>query len=277
MILVTGATGNLGRPLIAELAARGRKVRALTRTPGGARLPAGVEPCDSTAPDFDGVTALVVNIAGTPGSTDALLDAAKAAGVRRVVTVSALVVADDEAAGEGSSAAIHRNLETAVAAAFPQWTHLRPGAFAANALQWKAQLTAGDVVRGPYAGACTAPIHEADIAAVAVQALLGDELLGQAPSLTGPHGLTTAEQVAILGAVLARPLRFEEIPAAAAKQAMLSHNSWVQEEAIDSLLRYLAGTVGKPALVTGEVERILGRPALTYAQWAEANVSAFQN
>lgn len=276
MIMVTGATGNFGRPLVAELAAQGRKVRALTRTPERAELPAGVEPCDSAAPDFAGVSALVLNIAGAPGSTAALLGAAKAAGVRRVVTLSSLLVATDgEAAADGSTAAIHRDLEEAVEADFEQWTHLRPGGFASNALQWKAQLQAGDVVHGPYAGACTAPIHEADLAAVAVRALLGDELLGLAPSLTGPQELTLAEQVEILGAVLDRPLRYQEISPEAAKAAMLAHNSWVQEEMIDSLLSFLADTVGRPATVTGEVERILGRPALTYAQWAEANAAAF--
>ncbi|MEU3460518.1 NAD(P)H-binding protein [Streptomyces sp. NPDC006733] len=276
MIMITGATGNFGRPLVAELAAQGSKVRALTRTPAAVRLPAGVEPCDSAAPDFAGVRALVVNIAGAPGSTTALLDAAKAAGVRRVVTLSSLLVATEgESPAEGSTAALHRDIEVAVEAGFPQWTHLRPGAFASNSLQWAAQLRAGDVVHGPYAGACTAPVHEADLAAVAVRALLGDDLLGLAPSLTGPQELTLAEQVQTLGAVLGRPLRYQELSPAAAKAAMLAQSSWVQEAMVDSLLDFLAGTVGRPALVTGEVERILGRPALTYAQWAEANAAAF--
>jgi uncharacterized protein YbjT (DUF2867 family) len=165
----------------------------------------------------------------------------------------------------------------AVEAAVPQWTHLRPGAFASNAFQWRTQLRAGDVVRGPYARSRTAPIHEDDLAAVAAQALVTDELLGQTPSLTGPLGLTTAQQVDILGQALGRPLRFEEISPQAAKQAMLGYNAWVQEEAIDSLLKYLAKTVDQPALVTDEVERILHRPARTFADWAAANADAFRN
>src|SRR5689334_20637837 len=116
MILITGATGNLGRPLVAELAAKGVKVRALTRTPATARL---------------------VNLAGLQGRPQGLLEAARVAGVRRVVTLSSLVVADDPDAGRGSTAAIHRELEEAVETGFPEWTHLRPGAFASNALQWK--------------------------------------------------------------------------------------------------------------------------------------------
>jgi uncharacterized protein YbjT (DUF2867 family) len=95
--------------------------------------------------------------------------------------------------------------------------------------------------------------------------------------LTGPEGLTAARQVEILGQALGRPLRYEEITPETAKQAMLSYNSWVHEAAIDSLLGHLARTVGRPALVTGEVERILGRPARTYAQWAADHATAFQN
>lgn len=277
MILITGATGNLGRPLVAELAAKGVKVRALTRTPATTRFPEGVEACDSARPDLDGVTALLVNLAGLQGRPQGLLEAARVAGVRRVVTLSSLVVADDPDAGRGSTAAIHRELEEAVETGFPEWTHLRPGAFASNALQWKPQVQASDVVRGPYAQSRTAPIDDADLAAVAARALLDDELVGHKPRLTGPEGLTAARQVEILGQALGRPLRYEEVTPETAKQAMLSYNSWVHEAAIDSLLGYLARTVGRPALVTAEVERILGRPARTYAQWAADHATAFQN
>ncbi|MEU7830453.1 NAD(P)H-binding protein [Nonomuraea sp. NPDC049129] len=271
MILISGATGNIGRPLVAELAAKGVKVRALTRTPETARFPEGVEACDSAKPDFDGVTALVLNISG--GSA-ALLEAARTAGVRRVVTVSALIVAEEEDPEEGSNAAIHRELEMAVEAAVPEWTHLRPGAFAANSLRWTPQLQAGDVVRGPYAQARTSPIHEADIAAVAVRALLGDDLLGQAPTLTGPEGLSFAEQVEIIGSVVSRPLRYEEISPDMAAQAMMAHG--VRKEQVDSLLSYFADSIGKPVPITGEVERILGRPPRTFAQWVADNADAFR-
>jgi uncharacterized protein YbjT (DUF2867 family) len=277
MILITGATGNLGHPLVAELAAKGAKVRALTRTPATTRFPDGVEVCDSAQPDFDGVTALLLNLAAIQQRPQALLDGAQTAGVRRGVTLSSLAVADDPDAGRGSTAAIHQELEEAVETAFPQWTHLRPGAFASNALQWKPQLQVSDVVRGPFAQSSTAPIVDADLAAVAVRALLDDELISQKPSLTGPEGLTATQQVEILGQVLGRPLRYEEITPETAKRAMLSQNPWVHEAAIDSLLSYLARTVGRPALVRGEVERILGRPARTYAQWAADHAAAFQN
>ncbi|MEU6325400.1 hypothetical protein [Streptomyces sp. NPDC047009] len=163
--------------------------------------------------------------------------------------------------------------------AFPEWTHRRPGAFASHAVQWKPQLQASNVVRGPYAQSSTAPIVDADLAAVTGRALVDAELIGQKPSLTGPEelGLTAAQQVEILGQVPGRPPRYEDITPERAKQAMVSHNPWAHEAAIDSPLSYLAGTVGRPAWVRGEVERMLGRPARTVAQWAADHAAAFQN
>jgi uncharacterized protein YbjT (DUF2867 family) len=270
MILVTGATGNVGRPLVARLAAAGVKVRALTRRPAEAGFPDGVEAVSEAR--FDGVDALVLNIAGSSGNPGALLTAAVEAGVRRVVTVSALVVED----GGGDVADLHRGVELAVEAGVPEWTHLRPGAFAANSLHWRDQVLAGDVVRGPYAQACTSPIHEDDIAEVGVRALLTDELVGQAPPLTGPQSLTFAEQVRTIGEVLGRPLRYEEISHEAAKQAMMAGNSWFTEEAVESMLGYFAESVGTTAPVTNEVERILGHPARTYADWVTDHAAAFR-
>ncbi|WP_055585432.1 NAD(P)H-binding protein [Streptacidiphilus griseoplanus] len=277
MILVTAATGTIGRPLVARLSARGVPVRALTRTPATASFPDGVQVCGTAEPDLHQVDALVLNLAGVGGDPSALLDAARAAGVRRIVTVSSLVVTEDgEETGEGSTAALHRELEAAVEAAAPEWTHLRPGGFAANALQWVPQLAAGDVVRGPHALARTSPVHEADLAAVAVRALLGDELLGRTPRLTGPQVLTTAEQVAILGRVLGRPLRHEEISPEAALRGMLAANPWIPEQALASMLRYLGSTVGGDVPATDEVRRILGRPARTFAEWAADHADAFR-
>ncbi|MFD3563257.1 hypothetical protein ACFWVU_26865 [Streptomyces sp. NPDC058686] len=98
-------------------------MRALTRTPDTARFPDGVQVCDSAAPDFRDVDAVVLNTGALPQGPAPFLDAAKAAGVRRVVTGSALVAADGENAAEpesGSNAAIHLDLERAVEAAVPR-------------------------------------------------------------------------------------------------------------------------------------------------------------
>ncbi|MGI5143920.1 NAD(P)H-binding protein [Streptomyces sp. CA-106110] len=278
MILNTRATGNLGRPLVAEPAAKGATVGALTRTPATTRVPDGVEVCDSVQPDVDGVTA--PSSSTSPPSGNAPRRCWMAA--RRQASEGAspsprwsLPATPD--AERGSTAAIHQELGEAVETAFGQLAYLRPGAFASHAVQCKPQLQASNVVRDPYTQSSTAPIVDADLAALALRALVDDELIGRKPSLTGPEGLTATQRVEILGQVPGRWPRYEDITSERAGQAMLSHNPWVHEAAIDSLPGYLARTVGRPAWVRGEVERMLGRPARTVAQWAADHAAAFQN
>ncbi|MER5437440.1 NAD(P)H-binding protein [Streptomyces sp. NPDC002790] len=273
MILITGATGTVGRPLVAELAAGGHPVRALTRTPHTARFPAGVEPCDSARPELDGVTALFANPAALWHGERPLLDAAKAAGVTRIVTLSSSSVLSGDS--RHAVANRHRELEAAAESVAPEFVHLRPDAFAANARQWIGQIRSGDTVAGPYAGAVTAPVHEDDIAAVAARALTGAIPSGEAPMLTGPQALSFTEQVRILGAVLGRPLRYEEISHSAARDAMLS-SPWMTEEMADSLLRYFASCVENPTPVSPDLERVLGRRGLTFEHWAAQRVGEFR-
>lgn len=281
MILVIGATGSVGRPLVGELIDEGAKVRALTRDPEGARarLPESVEavrPEDGgTAAMLNGVTSVFLNVAGLGGLPVAeLLREARQQGVRRVVTLSSSSVTYDDPDGTNAIAAHHRELETAVEDSGLEWAHVRPDAFAANARQWARQVRAGDTVHGPFADARTAPIHEADIAAVAARALLTRELLGQAPVLTGPESLSSAEQVRLIGAAVGRPVRYVEIPPGEARQAMAG--SGMPAEAVDTLLRMFEKSVGRPAAVSPEVERITGRPGRTFAQWAEDHAADFR-
>ncbi|MGW2838903.1 SDR family oxidoreductase [Streptomyces sp. NPDC001493] len=273
MILITGATGTVGRPLVAELAAGGHAVRALTRSPGSARFPEGVEPCDSARPDLDGVTAVFVNPAALWTNERSLLDAVEAAGVRRVVTLSSSSVLTGDS--HHAVAERHRELETAAESIAPEFVHLRPDAFAANARQWIGQIEAGDTIVGPYARAVTAPVHEDDIASIAARALTGLVPSGEAPVLTGPQALTFAEQVRVLGSVLDRPLRYEEIPHGAARDAMLS-TRWMTEEIADSLLGYFASCVTTPTPVSPDLERILGRRGRSFEEWATDHAADFR-
>ncbi|MFZ3554959.1 NAD(P)H-binding protein [Streptomyces sp. BH055] len=273
MILVTAATGTVGRPLVAQLATTGHPVRALTRTPHTARFPAGIEPCDSAHPDLSGVTAVFVNPAAVWDGEQSLLDAAKTAGVTRVVTLSSSSVLSGDS--RHAVANRHRELEAAAESTAPEYVHLRPDAFAANARQWIGQIKTGDTVAGPYAGAVTAPVHEDDIAAVAALALTGAIASGEAPVLTGPEPLSFAEQVRILGAALERPLRYEEISRAAALDAMLA-SPWMTRDMADSLLRYFASCVETPTPVSPDLERILGRRGRTFESWAAERVAEFR-
>jgi uncharacterized protein YbjT (DUF2867 family) len=140
---------------------------------------------------------------------------------------------------------------------------------------WSAQIRAGDVVAGPYAGASSAPIVDSDISAVAARALLTDDLVGQQIPLTGPQALTNSELVEVIGEVLGRPLRYQEMPPDVVRQGFIGLG--FAAEFADAYMAMLAETLDKPALVTSDVEKILGRPALTFAQWVSQHRALFNN
>jgi uncharacterized protein YbjT (DUF2867 family) len=170
-------------------------------------------------------------------------------------------------------AALHAEIERLISTSGLDWTFLRPGMFAANARSWWApQIRVGDVVRWPYAAAPTAPIHEADIAAVAVSALLDTKHNGADYVLTGPQSLTQREQVEIIGEVLDRSLRFEEISPEEARQEL-----GFPAAAINMLLNAWAAAVGQPALVTSTVANITGNPARSFRDWVIDHVDEFQS
>lgn len=275
-IVVTGATGNVGRPLIDELVAAGARVRAITRVPNAATLPAGVEMVASAADAVAGASAVFLNSRALPGDGLAdLVSRSVAAGVTKLVALSA-INADDEFAAQPSRFRGDRNKEAEQFAVDSglAWVSLRPTVFASNfGGMWSAQLRAGDEVSGPYATASTAPIVDSDISAVAARALLTDDLVGQRIPLTGPQALTNAELVAILGTVLRRPLHYREIAPDAVRQRFIDLG--FPPEFGDAYLAMLAPTVDKPALVTHEVEKVLGRPPSTFADWVARHHDLF--
>lgn len=276
-ILVTGATGHVGRVVAERLLEAGEHVRALTRRPATAGLPENAEVVagDLTDADalpaglFDGVDRMYLfPIAQTAGD---VLARAAAAGVRRVVTLSALAAEMD--GGDNAIGDRHLTVERAVEAAGVEWTHLRPGPFAVNQLAWAPSIRAEGVVRAPYPRAHQAPIHEADIAEVAVAALLEDGHAGAAYALSGPESLTQAERAAAIGAAIGREIRFEEQSPADARAAMTAH---LPGPAADMLLGYMASSVDKPAPILPAVQRVLGRPGRTFAQWAADHADDFR-
>jgi uncharacterized protein YbjT (DUF2867 family) len=260
----------------------GTEVRAVTRNPQVAGLPTDVEVVEgdpsrpgTIAPFLEGVTALFLHPRAVGLATGELLALAREQGVKRVVVLSAINV-DDDLAEQPSRYNGDRNkeVEDAAVGSGLEWVSLRASSFATNTLlTWGAQIRAGDVVRGPYATFAEAPIHERDLAGVGARALLTDELVGRKLELTGPQSLTHEEMVAIIGDVMGRPLRYEEIPPEVVKQGMVQRG--FREPFVEALMARYARGVGQPAPVTGEVEKILGRPARTYAQWVADHADAF--
>jgi uncharacterized protein YbjT (DUF2867 family) len=287
MILVTGASGTIGRPLIDLLRAEGAEVRAVTRDARATGLPADVEVVegDPSRPDtvasfLKGVTAVFLHPRAVGNGAGELLALARDRGVKRVVALSSMNV-DDNLDSQPSRHQGDRNKEAedAAAASGLQWVSLRAGSFADNALRaWGAQIRAGDLVRFPYATFTEAPIHERDLAATGARALLTDDLVGRRGrrlQLTGPQSLTHAAMVTTIGDVTGRRLHYQEIPPETATQTMIAHGS--PEPFVQALMARYAREIKHAAPVTGEVERILGRPALTFAEWVADHAADFRN
>ena len=211
MIVVTGATGNVGAALVSTLARAGQGVRALVRE-SGRPVPDGVEPVmgdlnepESLRPGLLGAHAVFL----LSGYRDmaGLLAEVRTAGVERVVLLSG-----GGAAATNLDNAISRYQlasEAAVRASGVDWTIVRPYAFMSNALRWLPQLREGDVVRAPFADVANAVIDPYDIAAVAAVALTSGEHAGRIYRVSGPQSLRPADQLQILAEQLGRDLRLE--------------------------------------------------------------------
>ncbi|MER6079455.1 NAD(P)H-binding protein [Streptomyces sp. NPDC001833] len=275
MIVVTGATGNVGRALVTRLVADGQPVRALTRAPETAGLPDKAEVvrfrAEDPAPLLAGATKLFLYVQGAGGRLPELLAAARTAGVRQVVLLSSGIIR--EGADETHPIHVmHATAERQIRDSGLAWTFLRPNAFATNALQWAPQIRAGDTVHGVFAGMLTAPIHEDDIAAVAERALLDDGHEGAAHRLTGPAATTNTDQIAAIGRAVGRELTFVEVPPQEAAPLFPG----TPPEFLQGLLKTFAATVGVPPEITGTVEEITGRPARTFGQWAADHAADFR-
>ena len=275
MILVTGATGNVGASVVRQLITAGEKVRVSTRNPGTRAFPDEVEVLsgDLTRPET-----LPAMLAGVDqaflfpvfGALDGFLDAAKRAGLQHVVLLSSSFVTYPMPGWIGEQ---HLRLEAAVAESGLPRTYLRPDAFMTNDLAWAPEIAGDGVVRGAYGRAAAAPIDPRDIAAVAVRALL-DRHIGKAYTLTGPQSLTQIDRVQIISETIGRPLRFEEQPREQFREQLLHE---APAPVVDSLLDQLASREGETAPVLPTVEEVTGRPASTYAQWVAEHEAAFHS
>ncbi|MDA0637240.1 NAD(P)H-binding protein [Nonomuraea sp. MCN248] len=273
-ILVTGATGNVGGHVVNELARAGLEVRALVRDPAKARLPDEVEVVagDLTRPEtlepaLAGVETAFLVWPGFAARTAEPVVEALAAKARRVVYLSANVP------DGGGPPIFHQELERLIRASGLSWTFLRPSGFAANTLGWADQIRTG-VVRWPYGQAARALIHEKDIAAVGVHVLTSAGHGGAAYPISGPGLLTQAEQVRIIGEVIGREVRWEELPPEEAREHLLA--AWGDANFVDSALAGWRSFVDSPEEVTDVVEKLLGRPALPFRSWVRDHEADFR-
>ncbi|WP_380282006.1 SDR family oxidoreductase [Kitasatospora purpeofusca] len=291
MIVVTGATGTIGRPLVGALAAAGERVTAVSRRPGDGTLPAGVRhhradlaEAGGLAPALDGADALFLLLSGelllddAGAAPDALLGAAVAGGVRRVVLLSS------QATGTRPQAASHARLrafEEAVRRSGLDWTILRPSGFHSNAFAWAEPVRARRTVAAPFGDVALPTVDPQDLAEVAAAVLRGDAATlpeasahaGRTYVLTGPAPVSPREQAAALGDALGEPVAFVELSREAARGHLLAV---MPEGVADGTLDILGEPTAAERQVSPDVERLLGRPATPFAAWARRNAAAFR-
>ncbi len=265
-LLVTGATGNIGRRVVDHLLAAGATgVRALTVDPDRAALPAGVEVAVGSLRRPATLPAALAGVermylAPAPGTVADVLRLARDAGVRHVVDLS------------GEPESWWGEVTRAVEACGTAWTHLWPGDFMENTFSWGPQMRATGTVREPWPRAASAPIAMDDIAAVAARALADDARLGRALSLTGPEVLTRVQLVEQLAAALGREVVFVE---ASRDEAVAALVDVMGEDAGWYVDAVLAGLAAHPAATTATVQQVTGRAATPFARWAADNAARF--
>ncbi|MGH3697480.1 MAG: NAD(P)H-binding protein [Pseudonocardiaceae bacterium] len=281
MILVTGATGHVGAELVTQLAAAGHKVRAMTRRPETLTPRPEVEVVRGDAADpatlaaaFAGATRaflMSAEAAGTaerPSQVPHLVEAAVGAGVEYAVLLSVY------SGGSGGDVIADwcRQIEDSVTGSGMAWTLLRPGRFMSNALQWAPQIRRGDEVQVPFASRPAASIDPADIAAIAAAALTSTDHRDAAYQLSGPQVLTPVDEVAVLAALLDRPLHVVDPPLEQVRAGMA--RGGFPPAVLDAIINRTRDTdEGTEVLPT--VAELLGRSPGTFSRWATRHLDHF--
>ena len=275
MIVVTGATGNVGRTLVRTLAAAGDKVTAVARRISADDVPPGVPThradlvrAETLRPALDGADALFVLTSGdyvaAGGDTAALVEAARAGGVGRIVLLSSQGVAT----GRHPAA-----LEEPVTGSDLDWTLLRPGGFDSNALAWADMVRTERMVAAPFGDVALPTVDPDDIAAVAAAVLRETGHTGAAYELTGPAPISPRQQTAAIADAIGEPVRYVELTRAQALERM---RAFMPEPVAEATLAILGEPTPAEQRVGTDIERVLGRPAGDFRGWAGRNAAAFK-
>jgi uncharacterized protein YbjT (DUF2867 family) len=282
MILITGGTGQSGVEIVHQLAATGTRFRALVRNPRKAdaiRI-SGVEIVQgdmgdraSLAPALKGVERLL--LLSSPDATfveaqGTVVSAAKQAGVRHVVKFSAMT-ADPKSSS--TFPRMHGQAEDLVRASGLAWTFLRPTFFMQNFLALADMVKRGTIFQ-PAGNGKAALVDVRDIAAVAVKTLTEPGHEGKAYEITGPELLNYQDIARILGEASGHAVKYQDIPPAAAKQAMLGMRMpEFVADALNELMDQLrAGGYAKATTVVRDIAR---KSPISFAQFARENAGAW--
>ncbi|GAA1264015.1 MULTISPECIES: NAD(P)H-binding protein [Streptomyces] len=279
MIVVTGATGNVGQPLTQALAKAGEQVTAVSRhaaaMPDGVRhVPADLAEPQGLTPALDGAKALFLLLSGDLHAPEArptdIIDLAAASGVRRVVLLSSQGVATRPL---GPSRIAMRAVEDALRESGLDWAVLRPGGFASNALAWAESVRTQGTVAAPFGDVGVPIVDPADIAEVAAACLLDDRHTGGIFELTGPEVITPRQQSEAIAAALGSPVRFHELTREEAKAAM---TQFVPPELADDTLNIISAPNLAELRISSDVERVLGLAPRPFNNWVARSIAAFR-
>lgn len=284
MIVITGATGNVGQPLVELLTEAGHAVTAVSRgtsaplpeRPGVVTAVADLSDVATLAPALAGADALFLLVSGAGAHVDgpALMKQAEAAGVRRVVLQSS------QAVGTRPGAPSHAplvELEEAVRTSGMEWTILRPGGFASNALAWVPMIQEMGAVHAPFGDVALPVVDPLDIAEVAAAALTEDGHAGRTYEITGPVATTPRERVAEIAAATGRALEFVEQSPEEARGQMSSPGkaNSMPPAVVEGTLAILGQPTADEQAVSPHVEEVLGRPARGFGEWARRFAAAY--
>jgi uncharacterized protein YbjT (DUF2867 family) len=281
MILVTGATGTVGRALVDQLVAAGVPVRALTRRPTAAGLPDAVHVVTGDLGDradiaraLRGVDRVFLLSTGPdiPAHDTNLIQEAARAAVAHIVKLSSGRTGDDTATDPIPS--WHRRGEQALRDSGIAWTILGPLGFMANALHWAGSIRKQDGVFTAYGHGRVAVIDEHDIASVAATVLTSDGHDGRTYRLSGPEALSPAEMTAVLADVVGRPLRFIEVEPAVARRAIRDRG--LSELMADAIMALRATALESfTSVVHPTVADLTGVRPNSFREWAGRHVADF--
>jgi uncharacterized protein YbjT (DUF2867 family) len=280
MIVVTGATGNVGRPLIQALASAGEQVTAVSRrisdvpngvsndVPNGVRrLQADLSQPETLTPALDGAKAVFLLTSAeflVSGNMKDVMEVVEESGVERVVLLSS----------QGVGTSRHpSDIEDAVTQSGVAWTMVRPGNFASNAFQWAESIRTQRLMAAPFADAALPAVNPDDIAEVAAAALRDPSHAGNIYTLTGPVAISPRQQAEAIGRVVGEPVQFVELSRDEARSRMLTY---MPERVVEATLGVLGTPTAAEQAVSPDVEKVLGRPARTFTDWVTRNLPAFK-
>jgi uncharacterized protein YbjT (DUF2867 family) len=284
MILITGATGNVGRELVKQLSEKGVALRVVTRDESKVKhLDPSIERVigdfgDETVADravqgVDRIFMFPLITEEDHRSNTLLLKKAKKSGVKQVVMLSSIGAESSMLSKIGE---IHRTKEVLVEESGIPWTFVRPGAFMTNSYQWQPTIKSEGKVFSPTGEGKVAPISPKDIASVLAVALTSPGHEGKTYTLTGPELLSAREQVDILSKAIGKPIACVDVPASAAAEGM--RRSGYPPFIVEGLSgMWESVKKGNAAVQTKDLENLTGSKGEKFEGWCSEHRSEFLN